>query len=64
MKPKFYLLIFPHVEDRRFVEVQLQDAERNLIAANVVLAAQINTDGIKEFQLKDVQDVYERGQIL
>lgn len=64
MKPKFYLLIFPHVEDRRFVELQLQDGERNLIAANVVLATQINTDGIKEFQLKDVIDVYEKGQIL
>lgn len=64
MKPLYYLLIFPHVEDRRFVEIQLQDVNRNLIAANVVLATQINTDGIKEFQLKDIEDIYTKGQIL
>lgn len=64
MKPKFYLLIFPHVEDRRFVELQLQDSERNLLAANVVLATQINADGIREFQLREIADVYEKGQIL
>lgn len=46
------------------MEVQLQDGERNLLAANVVLAYQINTDGIKEFQLKDVEDVYTKGEIL
>lgn len=64
MKPLYYLLIFPHVEDRRFVEIQLQDGERNLLAANVVLANQINTEGIKEFQLKDINDIYTKGQIL
>lgn len=57
-------MIFPHVEDRRFVELQLQDGERNLLAANVILATQINTDGLKEFQLKDIEDIYEKGQIL
>lgn len=64
MKPLFLLWIFPHVEDRRFVEIQLLDGEKNLLAANVVLASQINTDGIKQFVLRSVEDVYEKGQIL
>lgn len=64
MNPKFYLLIFPHVEDRRFVEVQLQDGERNLVAANVILKHQLNLDGIVELQLRDIADVYTHGKIL
>lgn len=64
MSPKFYLFIFPHVEDRRFVEIQIQDEQHNLIAANVVLKTQLDQDGIKTFQLREPHEVYEKGQIL
>lgn len=63
MKPKYYLLVFPHVEDRRFIELQLQDGERNLLAANVITKNQLNLDGIVELQLRDINDVYSKGEI-
>lgn len=64
MKVKqLFLYIFPHVEDRRFVEIQLQDEGHNVVAANVVLQHELQGDGIHVIQLRSPEQVYTKGQI-
>jgi len=62
----FHLFIFPHVEDRRFVEIQLVDRDHQIVAANVVLQIhfQFIGDGLRCFQLRPPDEIYSKGKIL
>lgn len=64
MNKRLWLYIFPHVEDRRFVEVQLHNENHEVLAANVVLATQFTGDGIRTIVLRSPDEVYTKGQIL
>ena len=65
MASTLHLFVFPHVEDRRFVEIQLVDCHQ-VVAANVILQIHFQSigDGLRCFELRPPDEIYSKGKIL